>query len=95
MKKNSKTKVLNKTAMLKNICGLSVGDRAYCGPYGIVTCTKSAGSMFINGTNAAGNYRGMQNKFTRNSRRFSVSGSKKLQNRGNWTMKQFHEAICA
>ena len=95
MKKNSKTKALNKTAMLKNICGLSFGDRAYCGPYGIVTCTKSAGCVFINGKNAAGNYRGMQIKFTRNARRFSVSGSKKLQNRGNWTMKQLREAICA
>lgn len=95
MKKNSKTKTLNKTAMLKNICGLSIGDRAYCGPYGVVTCTKTANSVLINDTNAVGNYRGMQKKFTRNSRRFSVSGSKKLQNRGNWTMKQLREAICA
>lgn len=37
-----KTKLMNKTAVLRNINGLSLGDRAYCGPYGIVTCTKAA-----------------------------------------------------
>lgn len=95
MKKNSKTKTLNKTAMLKNICGLSIGDRAYCGPYGVVTCTKASNGWYIDKKNASGNYRGMRNEFTRNSRRFSVSGSTKLQNRGNWTMKQLREAICA
>lgn len=37
-----KTKTLNKESMVRNISGLSIGDRAYCGPYGTVTCTKSA-----------------------------------------------------
>lgn len=37
-----KTKMLNKDQMIKNINGLSVGDRAYCGPYGTITCTESA-----------------------------------------------------
>ena len=37
-----KTKTLNKTKMLANIGGLSRGDRAYCGPYGTVQCTKAA-----------------------------------------------------
>lgn len=37
-----KTKTLNQKAMLANINGLSKGDRAYCGPYGTVTCTESA-----------------------------------------------------
>ena len=95
-KSTMKTKALNREAMLKNINGLSVGDKAYCGPYGTVTCIKGASNTaLLSDSNAAGNYRGMQNKFTRNSRRFSVSGSKKLQNRGNWTMKQLREAICA
>ena len=34
-----KTKTLNKEAMIRNIRGLSLGDRAYCGPYGTITCT--------------------------------------------------------
>lgn len=37
-----KIKKLSKDAMLKNINGLSLGDRAYCGPYGTITCTKKA-----------------------------------------------------
>jgi len=37
-----KIKTLNKTKMLANIGGLSKGDRAYCGPYGTVQCTKAA-----------------------------------------------------
>jgi hypothetical protein len=37
-----KSKTLSKDAMLKNINGLSLGDRAYCGPYGTITCTKKA-----------------------------------------------------
>ena len=41
--KTPRTKMLTNESMLKNINGLSVGDRAYCGPYGIITCTKSAG----------------------------------------------------
>jgi len=42
-----KTKTLTNESMLRNINGLSLGDRAYCGPYGTVTCTKAAGE---NGT---------------------------------------------
>lgn len=38
-----KTKELSVSAMLRNINGLSKGDVAYCGPYGTVTCTESAG----------------------------------------------------
>ena len=42
MNKTNKTKCLCKESMLANINGLSLGDRAYCGPYGTVTCTKKA-----------------------------------------------------
>lgn len=38
-----RTKTLTNENMLRNINGLSLGDRAYCGPYGTVTCTKAAG----------------------------------------------------
>lgn len=38
----NKTKALNKKSMMANINGLSLGDRAYCGPYGTITCTKKA-----------------------------------------------------
>ena len=38
----TKTKTLSMDSMLANIAGLSKGDRAYCGPYGTVTCTKAA-----------------------------------------------------
>lgn len=37
-----KVKTLTREAMVKNINGLSLGDRAYCGPYGTITCTKKA-----------------------------------------------------
>jgi len=37
-----KTKTLSKQKMVLNIRGLSKGDRAYCGPYGTVTCVKAA-----------------------------------------------------
>jgi len=37
-----RTKTLTNESMIKNIQGLSLGDRAYCGPYGTVTCTKAA-----------------------------------------------------
>lgn len=43
--KTNKTKILSKDAMMRNIGGLSVGDRAYCGPYGTITCTKKACAM--------------------------------------------------
>ena len=35
-----KNKQMNKNAVIRNINGLSVGDRAYCGPYGTITCTE-------------------------------------------------------
>lgn len=38
-----KTKEPAASAMLRNINGLSKGDVAYCGKYGVVTCTESAG----------------------------------------------------
>lgn len=100
MNKTNKTKTLTREAMLRNISGLSVGDRAYCGPYGTVTCTCSACDNYsgdlVDEFNSAGNYRGMTVGFKRNTRRFSVSGcmNKKLANRGNYTMKQLRKAIC-
>ena len=41
----TKTKTLRKESVIANINGLSLGDRAYCGPYGTVTCTKKACSV--------------------------------------------------
>ena len=38
----TKKKTQNNESMIRNINGLSVGDRAYCGPYGTITCTRSA-----------------------------------------------------
>lgn len=37
-----KTKTLDKNHMLRNIGGLSLGDKAYCGPYGTVKCIRAA-----------------------------------------------------
>jgi len=37
-----RSKALNMKAMLANIGGLSLGDRAYCGPFGTVTCVRPA-----------------------------------------------------
>ena len=78
---NTKQKVLNIDAMIRNINGLSVGDRACCGPYGIVTCTNAASDWVPN---------------AKVPRKFSVSANKngKLRNRGNYTMKQIRTAIC-
>ena len=75
-----KTKTMSNEAMLKNINGLSEGQKAYCGPYGTVTCTKRASEWSPN---------------AKVPRKFSVSGSSKLTNRGNYTMKQLREAIKA
>lgn len=75
-----KTKTMTNEAMLRNIGGLSVGQKAYCGPYGTITCTSRASEWTPN---------------PRVPRKFSVSGSTKLQNRGNWTMKQLRKAIAA
>jgi len=71
-----KTKTLDRNHMLRNICGLSKGDKAYCGPYGTITCTHHS------------------HLGQRNTRKFSVSASSKIQNRGNYTMKQLRAAIC-
>lgn len=73
-----KMKLLSKEATLKNINGLSVGQRAYCGPYGTVKCTKAASEWRPN---------------AKVPRKFSVSGSIKLVNRGNYTMSQLRKAI--
>ena len=91
----TKIKTLTREAMIKNICGLSLGDRAYCGPYGTVTCIRSAfGTNLSEERNVTGNFRGMQHGFRRNSRRFSVSGSTKIHNGGNYTMASLRKAIC-
>lgn len=63
--------------ILKNINGLSVGDRARCGRYGVVECYRSA-------------------RQTKSGvRKFKVSGSTVLANRGNWTMSALREAFKA
>ena len=77
-----KTKILNKDAVLKNINGLSVGDRAHCGPYGIITCTKAA-SRSAKGISCQ----------KRGARLFKVANSKMLRNGGNWTMTKLRKAI--
>lgn len=78
----TKTKILTREAMIRNIAGLSVGDRAYCGPYGTVTCTARASEW---------------SPTARVPRKFSVSGNTNglLKNRGNWTMKALRMAISA
>lgn len=60
---------------IKNINGLSVGDRAHCGRFGIIECYKPA--TFIK------------------SRKFKVSKSTVLTNRGNWDMTSLRKAITA
>lgn len=35
-------KMLGIKPMMRNICGLSEGDKAYCGPFGTVTCCCAA-----------------------------------------------------
>lgn len=83
--KTNKTKSLSKTAMIKNINGLSEGDRAYCGPYGTVTCVKRA--MYVVNNNGRAVCR-------RNSRKFKVTSSSKIYNGGNYTMRSLRKAIC-
>lgn len=75
-----KTKTLNRTSTIKNINGLSEGDRAFCGPYGTVTCTKSA------------TYIG--ESVVRGSRRFKVANATKIPNGGNYSMTTLRKAIC-
>lgn len=81
-----RTKRLTRESMLKNINGLSLGDRAYCGPYGTITCTKAAGRANANGTFANGTY---------GARRFKVTNSTKIANGGNYSMKALRKAIVA
>ena len=76
-----RTKKLTRESMLKNINGLSLGDRAYCGPYGTITCTKAAGRTNTNGAYGA--------------RRFKVTNSTKIANGGNYSMKALRKAIVA
>ena len=84
-----KTKTLNKIAMIKNINGLSEGDRAFCGPYGVVTCIKSATHCIIasDGTLIPQTIRG--------ARRFKVQNSSKIPNGRNYSMKCLRKAINA
>ena len=76
-----RTKTLNRDATIKNINGLSLGDRAFCGPYGTITCTRSA--VYI-GKSAV-----------RGSRRFKVTNATKIRNGGNYSMAALRKAICA
>ena len=76
-----KMKTLTNESMLRNVNGLSVGQKAYCGPYGTITCTNAAkyvGESVVYG-----------------SRRFKVTNSKKLRNGGNYSMKSLRKAIGA
>lgn len=75
-----RTKNLTNESMIKNINGLSEGQKAYCGPYGTIRCTKRASEWRPN---------------AKVPRKFSVSGSSKIQNRGNYTMAQLRKAIYA
>ena len=81
-----RTNRLTRESMLKNINGLSLGDKAYCGPYGTITCTKAAGRENANGTFAHGTY---------GARRFKVTNSTKIANGGNYSMKALRKAIVA
>lgn len=83
-----KTKKLNRNAMLRNINGLSLGDKAYCGPYGTIMCYRTA-------TRHIPEAKGIVSKRVRGARRFTVSNSTKLRNGGNWTMTALRKAICA
>lgn len=87
----NRTKTMNKTAVINNINGLSLGDRAYCGPYGIITCTKSAG--YRRACACMGVVESASGK--RGSRRFKVENSKRLRNGGNWTFANLRKAIGA
>jgi len=73
-----KNKSLTNEALIKNINGLSEGQKAYGGPYGTIKCTKKASEWSPN---------------AKTPRKFSVSGSSKIQNRGNYTMSQLRKAI--
>ena len=79
--KKMRIKRLTRESTLKNINGLSVGDRAYCGPYGTITCTKKA--VWVG------------ESVVRGSRRFKVTNSTKVRNGGNYSMKALRKAIAA
>lgn len=81
-----RTKTLNKNAVVANINGLSLGDRAFCGPYGTVTCIKEATSTTAHGT--------IPRKI-RGTRRFKVQNSTKIANGGNYSMAALRKAIFA
>ena len=74
-----KSKTLSRNAMIRNINGLSEGDKAYCGPYGTITCTKRA--AYVDGVRR------------KNTRRFKVANSSKIRNGGNHTIKSLRKAI--
>ena len=76
-----RTKRLTRESTLRNINSLGVGDRAYCGPYGTITCTKKAAWV--------------GESVVRGSRRFKVTNAKKIRNGGNYTMKALRKAIVA
>lgn len=80
-----RTKKLNKNAMVANINGLSLGDRAFCGPYGTVTCIKSARA----------NAHGTAPHRVYGARRFKVQNSTKIANGGNYSMAALRKAIFA
>lgn len=84
----NKTKKLNREAMVRNINGLSLGDKAYCGPYGTITCTRSATGYLVAP-------KGVIPQRNRGARRFKVANSQKLRNGGNWTMAALRKAIFA
>lgn len=63
--------------IISNINGLSVGDRAYCGLYGVIECYKSA----------------TDNRHGKRLFKVSNSNSFFLKNGGNYTMKSLRHAI--
>jgi hypothetical protein len=69
------TVTVDTNRILRNINGLSVGDRAHCGHYGIVECYAPAVPGRV--------------------RKFKVSKSTVLSNRGNWDMTALRKAITA
>jgi len=82
-----KTKVLRKESVIKNINGLSLGDRAYCGPYGTITCIQAA-------TRYMTTAKGSIPQRIRGARRFKVTNAIKIANGGNYSMKSLRKAIC-
>lgn len=75
--KKTRVKTLGKDAMLRNINGLSVGDKAYCGPYGTVTCTVSAKNSWTG----------------KRTFKVTGSTKDELANGGNWTYAGIRKAV--